>query len=546
MREITVLDCTLRDGGYCNEWNFGLENARKIVAGLLAAGVGMIELGFLTDRAVRRSGVTKFRELTDFAELLPEKRRGKLFLAMLNCGEYDVRSLPPYDGSSIDGIRVAFHKKDAAAALADCRIIKEKGYQIFVQPMVTLCYSDEELSQLIRDVNELEPHGFYMVDSFGMMKRKDMLRLFYNLEHKMKESICIGFHSHNNMQLSFANAQILADMPTNRNLLVDCTVFGMGRGAGNLNTELFLEYLNDSEGERYKINPLLRVIDEVLGAFYRKNYWGYSLPNYLSAMYNTHPNYTRYLEEKETLTVENMEEIFAMMQDEKRAVFDKDYMEALYVRYMTRGVANERNLQKLKEELCGKSVLLIAPGGSCEAEREKIAAFSSQSGCISISVNFAYEGCRTDFIFVSNLRRFRSLPSDKREKCIVTSNISADQVYAQTDYQSLLNDTEMVRDNAGLMLIRFLVDAAGVKDITLAGFDGYTAQKTDDCPDRAVQAVVNNAIAAARNQGMNEVLARYAGEIPIYFLTEEKHLHVRRGMRESIEAGQERRAACII
>ena len=106
-------------------------------------------------------------------------------------------------------------------------------------------------------------------------------------------------------------------------------------------------------------------------------------------------------------------------------------------------------------------------------------------------------------------------------------------MYAQTDYQALLNDTEMVRDNAGLMLIRFLIDAAGVKDITLAGFDGYTAEKTDDCPDRAVQAVVSNAIAAARNKGMNEVLARYAGEIPIYFLTEERHLHVGREMQRS-------------
>ena len=181
MREIQVLDCTLRDGGYCNEWNFGLENAKKIVGGLLAAGGCMIELGFLTDRTVHQSGVTKFHELEEFKELLPDKRRGKLFVAMINYGEYDVQSLPQYDGSSIDGIRVAFHKKDSEKALEACRIIKEKGYKGFMQPMVTLCYSDEEVAQLIHRVNELKPYAFYIVVSFGMMKRKDMIRLFYNL-----------------------------------------------------------------------------------------------------------------------------------------------------------------------------------------------------------------------------------------------------------------------------------------------------------------------------------------------------------------------------
>ena len=106
----------------------------------------------------------------------------------------------------------------------------------------------------------------------------------------------------------------------------------MGRGAGNLNTELFVEYLNDNMGTSYVLKPLLTIIDEILTLFYQQNYWGYSLPNYLSAKHNAHPNYAAYLDSKKTLTVEAMDELFAMMSDDKRSVYDKEYIEALYVK----------------------------------------------------------------------------------------------------------------------------------------------------------------------------------------------------------------------
>ena len=112
MNKIHVLDCTLRDGGYCNEWTFGLENARKITYGLLEAGIDIIECGFITNRTAYNPDVTKFTTIEEAARVIPDNREGKIFVAMMNYGEYDIDDLPPYDGSSIDGIRVAFHKKN--------------------------------------------------------------------------------------------------------------------------------------------------------------------------------------------------------------------------------------------------------------------------------------------------------------------------------------------------------------------------------------------------------------------------------------------------
>jgi 4-hydroxy 2-oxovalerate aldolase len=300
---------------------------------------------------------------------------------MMNYGEYNIEDLPVYDGKSIDGIRIAFHKKDVKESLELCRKIKEKGYKVFVQAMVSLCYTDEEFLALIRNVNEFEPYAFYIVDSFGMMKSKDLTRLFYMVEHNLKESIWIGFHSHNNMQLAYSNAQTLVSVKTNRNLIVDSSIYGMGRGAGNLNTELFIEYLNENCEKNYQLKPLLTIIDDILNGFYQQNCWGYSLPNYISATHNIHPNYAAYLDDKKTLTVESMNEIFDMMDEEKKYSYDKEYIEEVYLKYMTAGKVQEEHKEELVKELKGKKVILVAPGKSSVEEKKKDYRNSNEWEC---------------------------------------------------------------------------------------------------------------------------------------------------------------------
>lgn len=518
MNTIHVLDCTLRDGGYCNQWKFGFENTKKITKTLVDANVDIIECGFLTNKVTYDPEVTKFTTLDEIAAVIPTDCKNKLFVAMMNYGEYNVEDLPEYDGKSIDGIRVAFHKKNLTEALEVCRGIKEKGYKVFVQAMVSLSYTDEEFLAMIRAMNDIEPYAFYIVDSFGMMKKKNLIRLFYMVENNLKDGIWIGFHSHNNMQLAYSNAQSLVDAQTNRNLIIDSSIYGMGRGAGNLNTELFVEYLNENADGKYNLKPLLNIIDEILNDFYQKNYWGYSLPNYVSAVHWVHPNYTGYLSEKNTLTVEAMDEIFSMMPQDKCFEFDKDYIEQLYVKYMATGEAQESHKADLKEKLKDKRVLLIAPGKSSGEEKDKIAAFAARDDVVSIGVNFNYPGCETDYIFASNLRRFRELPVEQYGKCIVTSNIPADNVYIQTNFFDLLLPIEAVQDNAGLMAIK-LFTTLGVKEIYLAGFDGYSHDVKQNYAMWKMELVTKNAVIDAMNEGMRTVLESFEEIAKIIFLT---------------------------
>ena len=523
MNNIHILDCTLRDGGYCNEWRFGFENEKKITNGLLEANVEIIECGFLTNRVLYDPDVTKFTTLDEVAKIIPENREGKIFVVMMNYGEYNVDDLPPYDGSSIDGIRIAYHKKNRYEALELCKKIKDKGYLVFIQAMVSLSYSDEEFLETINIVNGFKPYAFYIVDSFGMMKGKDLTRLFYMVEHNLDFDIWIGFHSHNNMQLAYSNAQKLTTVQSNRNLIIDSSIYGMGRGAGNLNTELFVDYLNENAGKNYQLKPLLTLIDEILNEFYQRNYWGYSLPNYISASHNAHPNYAGYLDDKKTLTIEDMNEIFDMMDEDKKVSYDKKYIEELYLRYMATGKVQEEHKAELKTRLSGKTILLIAPGKSSVDEKEKIVSMASNEDVIAVSVNYAYSEIVPDYIFLSNLRRFREMGESDKTKSIVTSNIPAQDVYLQTKYRELLNHEEAVTDNAGLMAIKFFM-AYGVAKIYLAGFDGYSHDIRENYGNSEMAFMTRNAVLDAMNVGMSKVLREYSQQIVIEFLTTSKYV----------------------
>lgn len=524
MNNVQVLDCTLRDGGYCNEWRFGYENIKKITKGLIRANVEIIECGFLTNRIVYDPNITKFSTIKEISEIIPKNREGRIFVVMMNYGEYDVNDLPVCDGASVDGIRVAYHKKDRCDALKLCEKIKEKGYMVFVQAMVSLNYSDDEFLDTIRIVNNIHPYSFYIVDSFGVMKAKDLTRLFYMVEHNLDSEVWIGFHSHNNMQLAYANAQQLISVQTNRNLIIDASVYGMGRGAGNLNTELLVDYLNENAGKQYRLAPLLGLIDEILNDFYQRNYWGYSLPNYISASHNAHPNYAEYLDDKKTLTIEDMDEIFRKMDDEKKSTYDKNYIEGLYIDYMETGRPEKAHLGDLEKQLCRKKVLLIAPGKSSVEEVDKLRDFVDDD-TIVISINFDYELIDVDYIFVSNLRRFRELSEMSKAKCIVTSNISDSDVYYRAEYKELINGQPSVSDNAGLMAIKFLMDFE-VLGIYLAGFDGYSHDESQNYGNSELSFVTKNGVLDAMNMGLSRVLDEYKKSIMIQFVTKEKYLYV--------------------
>ena len=205
MHNIQILDCTLRDGGYVNDFDFGKRNIRTILSKLMSANIDIIECGFLEDGEYNPE-TSVFNTVEQIAQVLPANRNsGTMFVAMACYGEYDITRLSPCDGNSVTGIRVTFHYNEVEEALEYCKAIKELGYKVFVQPVGTSSYTDRQLLTLIERVNELKPYSFYLVDTLGLMVQSEVARFFYLIDHNLDKEIHMGFHSHNNLQLSFSN-----------------------------------------------------------------------------------------------------------------------------------------------------------------------------------------------------------------------------------------------------------------------------------------------------------------------------------------------------
>lgn len=472
MSNLQLLDCTLRDGGYVNDFQFGKYGIRKIISQLTESGIDVVECGFLED-GVYDENSSVFQSVEQIADLLPKEHNRTLYVAMACYGEYSLNKLSDYDGSSIDGVRVSFHYSEVEEAMDYCRQVKQKGYKVFVQPVGTTSYSQEKLSSLIAMVNDIEPYALYFVDTLGLMHEKDVLSMFSFIDDSLKENIRIGFHSHNNLQLSYSNAQALIGLNTQRQMLIDSSVYGMGRGAGNLNTELIVNYINEKKERRYEVEPLLEVVDEFIIAIREKYKWGYSVPYYLAAVNGCHPNYASYLSNKQTLNVKSISTILRMIEPERRSLFDKDLAEQKYLEFQNREIDDTDTLFSLKNTIEGKDVLLIAPGTSVGVYRDLIQSYAEK--CVTMAVAYVPNFIKCNYVFFSNLKRFNAIDKDclKTVNLIHTSNITIDDPVGYTvNYSSLLNESDVIMDNAALMALNMLVKLQPSR-VLIAGMDGY-------------------------------------------------------------------------
>ena len=231
------------------------------------------------------------------------------------------------------------------------------------------------------------------------------------------------------------------------------------------------------------------------------------------------------------MTVEAMEAVFSRMADEKRISFDKAYAEQLYEEYMETGKLQEAHRNEFVSRLRGKEILLVGPGKSSLLGKDLVRDFMDKPDAVCISVNFEYLHCRTDYIFLSNLRRAKNMGEKQLQKCIVTSNIPSADVYMRVSYKELLNNVETVYDNAGLMAIKLLV-ISGVRKVTLIGFDGYSHDVADNFAYESMILVNPRAVLDSFNRGMQTVLRQYREKIEIRFLMKPKHLQVEEPEKE--------------
>lgn len=476
---ISVLDCTLRDGGYVNNWEFSVENTKEIIKSLINSKVEIVECGFLSQKRGKEINSTQFISLNQVNDLLNSLKvdlSNTQFCVMINKGEYDLNGLPIYNPKTdnVVGIRYAFHKKDWREALVDTKIIIEKGYKLYIQAMVTLSYSDAEILQMIEEINKYDVYAMYIVDSFGAMFGDDFRRLHYLFENNLKPGIRLGYHSHNNLQLAYSNAiDFIQTKNLDRKIIIDSSIHGMGRGAGNLTTELLADYLNKKKHTEYNIVPLLETIDKYLEAIYRENYWGYSIAHFLSASFGCHPNYSSFLVNKKTLSIVEMQKILSLLDNGEKKFFSKNRIEELYLNFKSSSsLAINFNPDFFKN----KNILILAPGPNAVKQKHKVNACIQNTNPVIIAVNHIPTEYSADYYFFSNQKRYNKFIENLNpEKVIITTNIkvkSNSVNYKVVDFHDLVMMTSNKNDNVTILLLNLLIGQQ-VKATYIAGLDGY-------------------------------------------------------------------------
>ncbi len=482
MKHVKLLDCTLRDGAYLIDKEFGNDNIAGIIDGLVNAKVDYIEIGFFQDDGFG-DGKTVFKNSADARRFIPNDKQGCMFTVLADYSRFSIENLDDCTGDSIDAVRECFFKKERFEALEYCKTIIKKGYKCFVQPVDILGYSDIELIEFLQAVNEVEPYCLSIVDTFGSMYQEDLHRIFEIINHNLIKTCKIGFHSHNNMQMSSALSQEFVRMTYGkREAVVDGTISGMGRGAGNTPTELIAQYMVDKHGYTYNIDALLDVIDDYMDNIKARCTWGYTTPYFIAGSYSAHVNNIAYLTQKSSIRSKDIRYLLNKIGTIERKRYDYGLIEKTYVDYLESDIDDTITLNKLRQKLSGREVLILVPGNSISTNKQDILTYISQKNPFVICVSFTPCDIKIDCSYYSNTRRYHTWKN--REEFIHHDRIIASNIKKEGcgDSEYIVSFNRLIKcgwehlDNSTLMLLR-LLDMFDLTKISIAGFDGYNYEK---------------------------------------------------------------------
>lgn len=527
MGGIRLLDCTLRDGGYINDWEFGRNNLLSVYERLVCSGVEIIEVGFINDSRPFDINRSIFPDTESIGKIFsPVTKKAPMTVGMIDYGTCCLENIQDAKDSWIEGIRVIFKKHLMKEALDFCAEVKKKGYKVFAQLVSITSYTDEDLLKVIELVNHVEPYAVSMVDTYGLLTPSDLIHYYEILDAKVKSDISIGFHAHNNIQLGYANALTFIQRKTNRNIVVDGTLHGMGKSAGNDPIELVADFMNSRMGTSYYVDQMLECIEESIIDIYKKFPWDYKTFFYLSAKNRCHPNYVSYLQDKLNLSVTDLDRLLSEIQPEdNKLLYKKEIASNLYGDYLGRIMVNDECIKKLSLELLDNEILLIGPGKNINLQNDKVQSFVAQKKPIVISINYIPDNVDADFLFVTNPARYLQMTEkllvnkDLNLKIIATSNVTARS--KKFDYvvnrEPLLERDEQIIDNSFLMLLKVL-KAAGVKKVSCAGLDGYSDREGNYFDPKMEYSFVK-AESARMNRHIKNVVAQMRKDMKIEFVT---------------------------
>jgi 4-hydroxy 2-oxovalerate aldolase len=498
-----ILDCTIRDGGYLNDWHFELKLVRELYRAHSRSGVDFVEIGFRsTDKYFDPKKYGPWRFTTE--QLVSEVVKGisgPAVSLMVDFGKVDIEDIPDRENSIASMYRVAVHKDKALSAVELCNVIADKGYTSSIQLMGIVNYTEDDFNQILGALKDSKIDYVYFADSYGSLLPSDIKGILDRLSATGKK---IGFHAHNNLQLGFANTLEAIKSGVD---IVDGTVYGIGRGPGNLPIEILLSYLEKTSVKNsYNTIPVLDIIDRYMLDLHKDLKWGYDLSYMLSGMFEVHPYYSKTMVDYRVYSIEDILRTLETVKKMKPVGFKKSILDSIIQSGFVGIPVSQKDsksdsdsipVQDLSEfgqvayldRHSGRDFLVLANGPTLKEEKEQIDKFIEKYNPIVIGANYLGGLFIPHYHAFSNKKRFINyIDTVDAGSNILISNIFSDELvkqYTNRKYEliqhlpkmssdfNISNGVIMTNCRTISMLSIAVAIVMGAERIFIAGMDGY-------------------------------------------------------------------------
>jgi 4-hydroxy 2-oxovalerate aldolase len=488
---VNLLDCTLRDGGYYNNWNYDVDDYKNYIQAINNSGITYVEVGFRFD--IKNQFLGPFAFSTDyFVEKLGFNKKIKLAL-MINCSDlikqkkfakkYIDQIIKNKKKSPFKIIRFAAHFDEIPLVIDLIKYIRQKKYKIFVNLMQISNKSELEIIKVLNVINKSNSVDvLYFADSLGAMKQTDIGRVCGIIKKFWKGEF--GIHAHNNCGLALKNSIKAIRCGAT---WVDSTILGMGRGAGNTRTEELIRKV-----ESLKRNLNFKEIDKCIKNSFldlkKKFKWGPSKTYVFAAANNIHPTYVQVLENEFKNDKFKILEILKRIKNTNLVSYNPDLIKKFFNsdKEIKNGGWNAKNW-------CNKkNLLIIGKGESLKKYKNDLVTFIKIYNPLVISLNFNnfISEKFVDYFIVSNQEKlildYKKI--FKTKKKIIIPKTRFNKIYMNKKYKKnffdyglqLTNNKILIKNhyceipsNLVLFYSLALAKIGNCNNIYLTGFDGY-------------------------------------------------------------------------
>ena len=522
---LTLIDCTLRDGGYYNAWDFKPSLIDGYLKSMAAINVGYVEIGFRSFEARGFKGAAAY-STDEWIRSLPVPaglRMGVMVNAseIVNHPEGVIPALKklfrPANESPVALVRLACHIHEFEAALPGCEWLKQQGYKVGINLMQIADRAPAEVEEIAKAASKWTLDALYFADSMGSMTPRQTAEIIQTLRKHWKGAL--GIHTHDNMGFALSNSIRAVEEGVT---WVDGTVTGMGRGPGNVKTEYLAIEFAEMIGGDVNVTPLLEVIKRHFAPMQVAYGWGSNPYYFLAGKYGIHPTYVQEMLSDPRYSEEDLLAVIDYLKSAGGKKFNAATMEAAKNFYS----GEPRGSWMPATLMAGRDVLILGTGPGIAEHRAAIEAFITKAKPVVISLNTQTEiheslidlraACHpvrllADCAAHSLLPQPLITPSSMLPKQVVNAlsgKSLLDFGIAVESEKFVFSRTHATLPTSLVIAYSLAVATSGeARKVYLAGFDGY--------PD-----------GDRRNQEMDDLLKLYRvsqGALPLISITPTKY-----------------------